>query len=144
MGADDKDYNQYISASHLLQYITTSLLKGFTEGQIMQSLGILQIDGHLSSEEPPVPRLIKKKKNGKTRTTSGVKSGRDLVKHWMVDNRGELFLKRGVYIPEVGVHIVRTIPSILDTLLDDEKPSLIKLCRWTNQFYIQTNFDIRQ
>ena len=103
---------------------------------------MLQIDDFLDREEPAVPRL-KRKKNAKSRTRSGTKSQKDLFYHWIYHNQGKLSLKHGVPIPQEGVHTVRAIPSILNILLDDERPSLRKLCQWTNQFYNQVNFNIR-
>ena len=110
----------------------------------MQYLRVLQIDGDLSGKEPLVPRLEKKKKPNKTRATSGRKSCKDLIHHWIKNQQGQLALKWEVPIPPEGVHTVKAILSILNSLIDKEDPSLHDLCQWTNQFYNQNNSDIRQ
>ena len=55
-----------------------------------------------------------------------------------------LALTSKIPIPPAGVHTVKAIPSILYSLTNQRTPSLRNLCQWTNQFYNQKDFDIRQ
>ena len=61
-GAEEEEHAQYTSGAHLLQWISSPLLDGYSQGGIMRSLRILQIDGYLSKEERLVPRADPKKK----------------------------------------------------------------------------------
>ena len=119
LGAKEEEHVQYTSGAHLLQWASSSILDAYSEGRTMQSLRILQIDGYLNGKEQPVPRLDKKKKFNKTRAKSGRKSSKDLIYQWIKNGRGQLALTSEVPISPGGVHTVKAIPSILNSLMNE-------------------------
>ena len=74
-GASKEEHNQYKSAAHLLQHITTSVLGGFTKGPVMQALRMLQIDDFPNKNEAPVQH-VKNTNNSRNRAKQGAKTGR--------------------------------------------------------------------
>ena len=107
----------------------------------MHSLRILQIDGYLSKKELPVPRANLKKK---PRAKGIRRSSRDMMFQWIDNNRGQLALTHAIPIPPGGVHTVRAVPTVINSLMDKECPSLHELATWTNQYYNCNHLNIRQ
>ena len=67
-----------------------------------------------------------------------------MMYQWIDNDRGQLALTHAMPIPPGGVHIVRAVPMVLDSLINKEDPSLLELCTWTNQYYNMNNLNIRQ
>ena len=64
--------------------------------------------------------------------------------NWVKYERGQLSLKHPISIPQSGIHTIRTVPDVINSLMDKEKPSLYDLATWTNQYYEGNNLNIRQ
>ena len=107
----------------------------------MRSLRILQIDGYLSKNELPVPRANLKKK---PRAEGIQRSSRDMMFQWNNNNRGQLALVHAIPIPPEGVHTVRAVPTIINSLMDKEDPSFHDISTWANQYYNDNHINIRQ
>ena len=108
----------------------------------MRSLKYLQIEGYLNKEELPVPRADAKKK--KRRATGVRTTSNDMMFNWINYKRGQLALTHAIPIPPEGIHTVRAVPKIINSLIDKENPSLCDLATWTNQHYNSHHLNIRQ
>ena len=75
--AKAEEHAQYTSSAHLLQWVPSSTLDEYRQGEIMRALRYLQIEGYLNEEEPPVPRADLKKK--KTRAVGKQSTSHDMM-----------------------------------------------------------------
>ena len=64
--------------------------------------------------------------------------------NWIKYKCGQLALTHAIPIPPEGIHTVRAIPKIINSLIDKENPSLYDLATWTNQHYNGHHLNIRQ
>ena len=67
-----------------------------------------------------------------------------MMYQWIDNDRGQLALTHAIPIPPGGVHTVRAVSTVLDSLINKEDPTLLKLSTWTNQYYNMNNLNIRQ
>ena len=63
---------------------------------------------------------------------------------WANYDRGQLSLRHAIPIPQKGIHTVRAVPQVINSLLNKVDPSLRELTKWTNQYYEANNLNIRQ
>ena len=63
---------------------------------------------------------------------------------WNNNNRGQLALMHTILIPPEGVHTVRAVPTIINSLMDKEDPSLHDIATWANQYYNENHINLRQ
>ena len=140
--AKAEEHAQYTSSAHLLQWVPSSMLNKYRQGEIMRALRYLQIEGYLNEEEPPVPRADLKKK--KTRAVGKRSTSNDMMFNWVKYKRGQLSLRHPISIPQSSIHTVRAVPEVINSLIDKEKPSLYDLATWMNQYYKGNKLNIRQ
>ena len=63
---------------------------------------------------------------------------------WNNNNRGQLALMHAIPIPPEGVHTVRAVPTIINSLMDKEDRSLQDIATWANQYYNENHINLRQ
>ena len=138
--ADAKEQAQYTSSSHLLQWVPPNTLNKYSQGKIMLTLRYLQMEDCLIVKEPPVPRADLKKK--KDRSVGSRSTSHDMMHFWVKYERGQLSLRHAIPIPQKGIHTVRAVPQVINSLIKKEDPSLCDLTTWTNQYYEDNNLNI--
>ena len=106
----------------------------------MLTLRYLQMEDCLTEKEPPVPRADLKKKTN--RAVGKRSTSHEMMFFWANYDRGQLSLRHAIPIPQKGIHTVRAVPQVINSLIKKENPSLCDLATWTNQYYEGNNLNI--
>ena len=106
----------------------------------MLTLRYLQMEDCLTVKEPPVPRADLKKKTN--RAVGKQSTSHEMMFYSANYDRGQLSLRHAIPIPQKGIHTVRAVPQVINSLIKKENPSLCDLATWTNQYYEGNNLNI--